>query len=74
MIVDRNIKVPDMILSTLLLSKTDIGLKLFIRKMAQFSNFVTLQMGVALRFSLQLTNHKSQWSDFGTVCKAINGT
>ena len=26
---DRNIKVPDLILSTLLLSKTDIGLKRF---------------------------------------------
>ena len=27
--VDRNIKVPDLILSTLLLSKADIGLKCF---------------------------------------------
>ena len=27
--VDRNIKVPDLILSTLLLSKTNIGLKRF---------------------------------------------
>ena len=30
--VDRNIKVPDLILSTLLLSKTDIGLKRFFAK------------------------------------------
>ena len=27
--VDRNIKVPDLFLSTLLLSKTDVGLKRF---------------------------------------------
>ena len=31
-------------------------------------------MGVALHFSLQLANHKSQRSDFGAVCKANNGT
>ena len=37
-------------------------------------NFVTLKMGVALHFSLQLANHKSQRSDFGVVCKASNGT
>ena len=30
--VDRNIKVPDLILSTLSLSKTDIGLKRFLAK------------------------------------------
>ena len=72
--VDRNIKVPDVILSTLLLSETDIGLKRFFAKQAQFLNFVTLKMGVALHFSLQLANHKSQQSDFGSVCKANDGT
>ena len=71
--VDRNIKVPDLILSTVLLSKTDIGLKLFFANKAQFLNFVTLKMGVALHFSLQLADHKSQRSDFGAVCKANNG-
>ena len=30
--VDRNMKVPDLILSTFLLSKTDIGLKRFFAK------------------------------------------
>ena len=30
-------------------------------------------MGVALHFSLQLVNHKSQRSDVGAVCKANNG-
>ena len=72
--VDRNINVPDLILSTILLSKTNIGLKRFFAKKAQFLNFVTLKMGVALHFSLQLANHKSQRSDFGVVCKANNGT
>ena len=72
--VDRNIKVPDLILSTLLLSKTDIGLKRFFAKWAQFLNFVTLKMGVALHFSLHLANHKSQRSYFGTVCKTNNDT
>ena len=70
--VDRNRKVPDLLLSTILLSKTDIGLKRFFAKYAQFLNFVTLKMGVALHLSLQLANHKSQRSDFGAVCKANN--
>ena len=39
-----------------------------------FLNFVTLKMGVALHFSLQLGNHKSQRPDFGVVCMANNGT
>ena len=30
-------------------------------------------MGVTLHFLLQLADHKSQQSDFGTVCKANNG-
>ena len=72
--VERNIKVPDLILSILLLSKTDIGLKSFFAKYAQFFNFVTLKMGVALHFSLQLANHKSQWPDFAAVCKANNAS
>ena len=72
--VDNNIKVPDLILSSLLLSKTIIGLKYFFAKKAQFLNFVTLKMGVALHFSLQLANHKTQRSDFGAVYKANNGT
>ena len=68
--VDRNIKVPDLILSTLLLSKTDIGFS----QNTHFFNFVTLKMGIALHFSLQLANHKSQRSDFDAVCKANNDT
>ena len=72
--VDRNINVPDLILSTIVLSKTDIGLKRFFAKKAQFLNFVTLKMGVALHFSLQLANNRSHRSAFSAVCKANNGT
>ena len=35
---------------------------------------MSIKMGVALEFSLQLANHKQQPSDFGIVCKANNGT
>ena len=35
---------------------------------------MTLKMGVALEFSLQLGNYKPQRSDSDTVCKANNGT
>ena len=73
--VDRNIKVPDLILSYLLLSKSDIGLERFFRKLGTICfNFVTSKIGVALHFSLQLANHKSQRSDFGIVCMANIGT
>ena len=69
--VDRNIKVPDLILS----SKTDIGLNVFFfAKKSLFMNFVTLIIGVALHFSLQLANPKLQRSDFVAVCKANNST
>ena len=34
--------------------------------------FLTFKIGVALHFSLQFANHKSQRSDFGAVCKANN--
>ena len=47
---DRNIKVPDLILSTLLLLKADIGLKRFFPKKASFFKFVTLKMGGCLIF------------------------
>ena len=72
--VDRNIKVPDLILFTILLSKPDIVLKRFFAKKAQFFNFVTLKMGGALHFSFQLANHKPQRSDLGAICEANNGT
>ena len=48
--VDRNIKVPDLILSTLLLSKTDIGLKSFFAKKAQFFELCDFKNGGCLTF------------------------
>ena len=72
--VDRNRKVPDLIFSTLLLSKNDIGLKSLFAKYAYFVNFETLKMGIALHFSVQLANHKSQRFYFGAIFKANNGT
>ena len=72
--VDRNIKLPDLILSTPLLSKlilkTDIGLKLCFRKKCK----MTLKMWVALELSLHLGNQKPQCHDFDILCKANNGT
>ena len=35
---------------------------------------MTLKMGVALEFAMQLGNHKPQLSDFDIVCKANNDT
>ena len=52
--VDRNIKVPYLILSTLLLSKTDIGLKRFFRNKGTFFELCDIKIGVALHISLQL--------------------
>ena len=72
--VNRNIIVPDLILSILLLSKAILVENVFSQKGTHFFTFVTLKMGVTLHFSLQLANHKSQRSDFGAVCKANNGT
>ena len=72
--VDGNIKLPELIRSTLLLSKKDIGLKRYIAKSVRFWNSVTLKMGIAFDFWLQLANHKPQRSDHDIVCKANNGT
>ena len=49
--VDRNIKVPDLIMSTLLLSKADIGLKRFFRKIGFFFfKFYDFKNGGCLTF------------------------
>ena len=44
--VNRNIKVPDLISSIFLLSRTDIGLKRFSQNGYIFVNFVTLKWGL----------------------------
>ena len=48
--VDRNIKVPDLILSTLLLSKTVIGLKRFFRKIGTCFELFDFKNGGCLTF------------------------
>ena len=48
--VDRNIKVPDLSLSTLLLSKTDIGLKRFFRKIVTIFDLCDFNNGGCLTF------------------------
>ena len=48
--VDRNITVPGLILSTLLLSKTDIGLKRFFRKIGTIFELCDFKNGGCLTF------------------------
>ena len=48
--VDRNIKVPDLILSTLLLSKTGIGLKRFFHKKGTIFEHCDFKNGGCLTF------------------------
>ena len=48
--VDRNIKVPILILSSLLLSKTDIGLKRFFRKIGTIFELCGFKNGGCLTF------------------------
>ena len=48
--VDRNVKVPDLILSTLLLSKTYIGLKRFFRKKGTNFELCDIKNGGCLTF------------------------
>ena len=47
--------------------------KKFFSQKGTFFNFVTLEMGVFLHFSLHLANPKSKRSGFGIVFKANNG-
>ena len=48
--VDRNFKVPDLSLSTLLLSKTDIGLKRFFAKIVATFDLCDSKNGGCLTF------------------------
>ena len=46
--VDRNIKLPDLILSTISLSKTDVGLKVFFRKIGTILELCDCKIGGCL--------------------------
>ena len=72
--IEKNIKVPSLIMSLILFSNTNIGLKLFCSIKCKTLNYLTLKMGVAITFSLQLGNHKPQCSYFEILFKVNNCT
>ena len=61
-------------MSSLLLSKTDIGFKLFFAHNVRYGNSMTLRIGVALEYLQYLFNHESQRFDFCIECKPIERT
>ena len=67
--VTRGKTLPDFIMSSLLLSKTDIGLKLFYAHNVKYGNSVTLRIGVASESLQNLDNHEPQRFDFCIECK-----
>ena len=60
--------VPDVIVPFLLLSKTDIGLKLFFAHNVRHGNSVTFRIWVALESLQYLDNHEPQRFDFCIEC------
>ena len=65
---------PEFIMSSLLLSKTDIGLKHFFAHNVRYGNFVTFRIGVALESLHNLDNHEPQNFDFCINCKPTDRT
>ena len=61
-------------MSSLLLSKTYIGLKLFFAHNVRYGNSVTLRIGVALEYLQYLDNHEPQRCDFCIECKTTDRT
>ena len=59
---------PDLIMSFLLLSKTDIGLKLFFAHNVRYGNSVTFRIRMALEYLQYLDNHEPQRFDFCIEC------
>ena len=55
-------------MSSLLLSKTDIGLKLFFAHNVRYGNSVTFRIWVALEYLQYLDNHEPQRFDFCFEC------
>ena len=60
----------DFIMSSLLLSKTDIGLKLFFAHNVRYGNSVTFRNWVALEYLQYLDNHEPQRFFFFIVLNA----
>ena len=61
--VTRGKTLSDFIMSSLLLSKTDIGLKLFFAHNSRYGNSVTFRIWVALKKLQYLDNHEPQRFD-----------
>ena len=67
--VTRDKTLPDFIMSSLLLSKTNIGLKLFFAHNVKYGNSVTFRIGMALESLQNLDNHEPQRFDCCIECK-----
>ena len=61
-------------MSSLFLSKTDIGLKLFFAHNVRYGNSVTFRIGVAFDSLQYLDNHEPQCFDFCIECKPNDRT
>ena len=61
-------------MSSLLLSKTDIGLKHFFTHNVRYGNSVTFRILVALEFLQYLDNHEPQRFDFCIECRSTDRT
>ena len=61
-------------MSTILLSKADIGLKLFFAHNVKYGNDVTFRIGVALESLHYLYYHEPQRFDFCIECKPTDRT
>ena len=65
---------PDYIMSFLLLSKTDIGLKLFFAHNVRYGNSVTVRIWVALESLQYLDNHEPHRFYFCIECTSTDRT
>ena len=61
-------------MSSILLSKTDIGLKLFFAHNVRYGNSVTFRIWVALEYLQYLDNHEPQHFDFRIECTPTDRT
>ena len=61
-------------MSSLWLSKTDIGLKLFFAHNVRYGNSVTFRIWVALEYLQYLDNHEPQRFDFYIECTPTDRT
>ena len=65
---------PDFIMSSLLLSKTNVRLKLFFAHNVKYGNFVTYRIGVTSESLQYFDNLQSQRFDFCIECKSTDRT